>query len=54
MQLHLDSSLGGVLRAAVVLAVMLVGGWRALLTRKQTSAIPNPNIPSSPPQKELD
>jgi ABC-type uncharacterized transport system permease subunit len=35
MQLHLDSSLGGVLRASVVLAVMLVSGWRALLARRQ-------------------
>jgi ABC-type uncharacterized transport system permease subunit len=35
MQLHLDSSLGGVLRASVVLAVMLVNGWRALLARRQ-------------------
>jgi ABC-type uncharacterized transport system permease subunit len=35
MQLHLDSSLGGVLRASVVLAVMLVNGWRALLARGQ-------------------
>ncbi len=35
MQLHLDSSLGGVLRASVVLAVMLVGGWRALLAQRQ-------------------
>jgi ABC-type uncharacterized transport system permease subunit len=33
MKLHLDSSLGGVLRASVVLAVMLVSGWRALLVR---------------------
>jgi len=35
MRLHLDSSLGGVLRAAVVLAVMLVNGWRAALARRQ-------------------
>ena len=35
LSMHLDSSLGGVLRASVVLAVMLVGGWRALLARRQ-------------------
>ena len=35
LNMHLDSSLGGVLRASVVLAVMLVGGWRALLARRQ-------------------
>ena len=35
LNMHLDSSLGGVLEASVVLAVMLVGGWRALLARRQ-------------------
>jgi hypothetical protein len=35
LYMQLDSSLGGVLRASVVLAVMLVGGWRALLARRQ-------------------
>ena len=35
LNMHLDSSLGGVLRASVVLAVMLVGGWRALLARRR-------------------
>jgi ABC-type uncharacterized transport system permease subunit len=35
MKLHLDSSIAGVLRASVVLAVMLVSGWRALLARRQ-------------------
>ena len=35
LNMHLDSALGGVLRASVVLAVMLVGGWRALLARRQ-------------------
>jgi simple sugar transport system permease protein len=50
MQLHLDSSLGGVLRAAVVLAVMLVNGWRATIARRrtrqaiETSAIPAEEI----------
>lgn len=36
LNLQLDSSLGGVMEASVVLAVMLVGGWRALLARRQT------------------
>lgn len=31
LRLHLDSSLGGVLEASLVLAVMLVAGWRARL-----------------------
>jgi len=35
LNMQLDSSLGGVLRASVVLAVMLVGGWRALLARQR-------------------
>jgi len=35
MKLHLDSSIAGVLRASVVLAVMLVSGWRAFLARRQ-------------------
>jgi ABC-type uncharacterized transport system permease subunit len=35
LNMHLDSSLGGVLEASVVLAVMLVSGWRALLARRQ-------------------
>ena len=35
LNMQLDSSLGGVLRASVVLAVMLVGGWRALLARRR-------------------
>ena len=35
LNMHLDSALGGVLRASVVLAVMLVGGWRALLARRR-------------------
>ena len=33
--LQLDSSLGGVIRASVVLAVMLVSGWRALRERRR-------------------
>jgi simple sugar transport system permease protein len=33
--LQLDSSLGGVLRASVVLAVMLVAGWRSLAAQRQ-------------------
>jgi simple sugar transport system permease protein len=36
LNMHLDSSLGGVLRASLVLAVMLVGGWRALMARRRT------------------
>ena len=32
---HLDSSLGGVLRASLVLAVMLVGGWRMRLEERR-------------------
>jgi len=35
LNMHLDSALGGVLRASVVLAVMLVCGWRALVARKK-------------------
>jgi ABC-type uncharacterized transport system permease subunit len=35
LKMQLDSSLGGVLRASVVLAVMLVGGWRALMARRR-------------------
>jgi simple sugar transport system permease protein len=38
LNMHLDSSLGGVLRAAVVLAVMLVSGWRVLLARKKSGS----------------
>jgi simple sugar transport system permease protein len=37
LNMHLDSSLGGVLRASVVLAVILVGGWRLLLMRQQAA-----------------
>jgi ABC-type uncharacterized transport system permease subunit len=37
LNMHLDSSLGGVLEGSVVLAVMLVTGWRALLARKKPS-----------------
>ncbi len=35
LNLRLDSSIGGVIEASVVLAVMLVNGWRAFLTRRQ-------------------
>jgi len=35
LNMHLDSALGGVIRAAVVLAVMMVGGWRALFARRR-------------------
>lgn len=35
LNMHLDSSIGGVLEASVVLAVLLVSGWRALLARRQ-------------------
>jgi simple sugar transport system permease protein len=44
MKLHLDSSLGGVLRASVVLAVMLVSGWRALLARRRAQEDIKPTI----------
>ncbi|HEC34439.1 MAG TPA: ABC transporter permease [Chloroflexi bacterium] len=37
LNMHLDSSLGGVLEASVVLAVILVAGWRALLARRQVA-----------------
>jgi simple sugar transport system permease protein len=39
MKLHLDSSIAGVLRASVVLAVMLMNGWRALLARRQARRV---------------
>lgn len=35
LNMQLDSSLGGVLEASVVLAVMLVSGWRALRARRR-------------------
>ncbi len=35
LNMQLDSSLGGVLRASVVLAVILVNGWRALMVRRR-------------------
>jgi simple sugar transport system permease protein len=35
LNMQLDSSLGGVIRASVVLAVMLVAGWRALRDRRR-------------------
>jgi general nucleoside transport system permease protein len=35
LNMHLDSSIGGVIEASVVLAVMLVSGWRALMERNQ-------------------
>ena len=35
LNMHLDSSLGGVMEASVVLAVILVSGWRALLARRR-------------------
>ncbi|MFQ6100556.1 MAG: ABC transporter permease [Anaerolineae bacterium] len=38
LNMHLDSSLGGVLEASVVLAMMLVSGWRALLARRNVGA----------------
>lgn len=38
LNMHLDSSLGGVLEASVVLAVMLVSGWRALMARRGAGA----------------
>jgi simple sugar transport system permease protein len=36
LNMQLDSSLGGVIRASVVLAVMLVNGWRALNKRRRS------------------
>jgi len=36
LDMHLDSALGGVLRTSVVLAVMLVSGWRALVMRRRS------------------
>jgi ABC-type uncharacterized transport system permease subunit len=39
LNMHLDSSLGGVLEAAVVLAVMLVNGWRALSARNRAGSL---------------
>jgi simple sugar transport system permease protein len=35
LNLHLDSSLGGVLEASVVLAVLMVNGWRARVARRR-------------------
>lgn len=35
LNMHLDSALGSVIRASVVLAVMLVSGWRALRERRR-------------------
>jgi simple sugar transport system permease protein len=35
LNMHLDSYLGGVMEASVVLAVILVSGWRALLARRR-------------------
>ena len=35
LNMHLDSSIGGVIEASVVLAVMLVSGWRALMKRNR-------------------
>jgi simple sugar transport system permease protein len=46
LNMQLDSALGGVIRAAVVLAVMLVNGWRAVRERRRSqqalSAAPEP------------
>jgi simple sugar transport system permease protein len=39
LNMHLDSSLGGVLEAAMVVAVILVNGWRARLARRQAQRI---------------
>ncbi len=36
LNMQLDSSLGGVIETSVVLAVLLVNGWRALLARRRT------------------
>jgi simple sugar transport system permease protein len=35
LNMQLDSSLGGVLEAAMVLSVILVSGWRATLARRR-------------------
>jgi len=40
LNMHLDSSLGGVLESSVVLAVMLMTGWRGLLARRQARNSP--------------
>jgi len=39
LNMHLDSSLGGVLRSSVVLAVMLVNGWRGLSRRRAAALV---------------
>jgi simple sugar transport system permease protein len=38
LNMQIDSSLGGVIRASVVLAVILVSGGRALLARRRARA----------------
>lgn len=53
LNLQLDSSLGGVLEASVVLAVMLVGGWRALRARGQVAGDTREGL-SAGPQPPLD
>ncbi len=39
LNMQLDSALGGVIEASVVLAVLLVGGWRALLAQRRRSEV---------------
>jgi ABC-type uncharacterized transport system permease subunit len=39
LNMQLDSALGGVIEASVVLAVMLVGGWRALLAQRRRQEV---------------
>jgi simple sugar transport system permease protein len=51
LNMQLDSSMGGVLRASVVLAVMLVGGWRALVARRRAQQ--DAGIGVMPAQEEL-
>lgn len=36
LNMQLDSAMGGVIRSSVVLAVMLVSGWRALIARRRS------------------
>ena len=50
LNMHLDSSLGGVLEASVVLAVMLVSGWRALMARRGIMA----GLASAPKEEVAD
>jgi simple sugar transport system permease protein len=50
LNMHLDSSLGGVLEASVVLVVILVNGWRARMAQRQARQAVGTDIVSA--QKE--